>query len=208
MTILIGIAAAITAIVAALSPSARNAAQDFLDGETSGSEFTDAILGYTLVQSVAGLVTIAAMVIVMIWMYRMASNIRAFGITTTWHPLWAVFGWFLPPILYIIPLLMLRELWAKSAHSTGTESSSRSENTTLWVWFVLFSVIPVVLAVVQAGSFADQFSTQGAETQANTLVDAGAFGIVNPLATIAAAVAWIMFARQLSAKHIAMTGER
>ena len=208
ITILIGLAAAVNAIVAALSQGAQDAAQEFLDGETSSSEFTNAILGYTLVQAVSGLVMLAAMVVVMIWMYRMASNIRAYGTSTTWHPLWAVFGWFLPPVLFIIPLLMLRELWSKSAHRSGNESAPGGENITLWVWFALFGVLPLALTILQAGSFADQFSAQGAETQAGTLVDAGAFAVVGPLATIAASVAWIVFARQLSKRHTAMTGER
>lgn len=207
-TILIGITAAITVFVAMLSPGANDAAQDFLDGRTSSTEFTDAIVGYSLVQGAASLLMLAAMIIVMIWMYRIASNLRAFGMSTTWHPLWAVFGWFLPPVLYVIPFLMLRELWKKSAQSASPDSSSSGENMTLWVWIVFFSLIPVVLAIFQAGSLADQFSSQGAETQANSLVDSGALGIISPLISIAAAVAWILFVRQATERHVALTGER
>lgn len=208
ITVLVAVAGAITLIIAILSPGATNSAEEFLDGESTSSEFTDAIVAFTLVQGAAGVVTFAAMIIVMIWMYRLASNLRTFGISTTWHPLWAVFGWFLPPVLYIIPLLMLRELWSKSTNSADADTSADGENPMLWIWFALFSVVPVILAVVQAGSFADQFSSQGAETQANTLVDAGALNIVSPLVTVAAAAVWIFFVRQLSDRHIELTGER
>ena len=58
------------------------------------------------------------MVLVMIWMYRISANLRAFGMTTTWHPLFAIFGWFLPPVvLYVIPFLMLREQWTSQTRA-------------------------------------------------------------------------------------------
>ena len=48
-------------------------------------------------------------------MYRIATNVRAFQRQTTWSPLFAIFGWMLPPfVLYVIPFLMLRELWKAS----------------------------------------------------------------------------------------------
>lgn len=208
ITVLVAIASAATALGAILSVSATDAAHDLLDGRTSTSDFQDATIGYNLVQLGTGLVTLSAMVVVIIWMYRIAANIRAFGISTTWHPIWAVFGWVLPPVLYVIPLLMLRELWKKSAHSAGSDQSGGGENMILLGWFALFSLIPAVLTVISLGSFADQFASQGAEQQAELLVDAGSFTIINAIVTVGAGIAWILFVRQLSTRHTAMTGER
>ena len=208
ITILVAIASAVTALVAILSVSATDSARDLLDGRISSSEFEDATIGYNLIQLGTGLVTISAMIVVIIWMYRIAANIRAFGISTTWHPIWAVFGWILPPVLYIIPLLMLRELWKKSVPVAKPDSSGGGENSILLAWFVLFSIIPAILTVLSVGSFADQFASQGAEQQAQLLVDAGSLTIINSIVTIGAGIAWILFVRQLGNRHIAMTGER
>ena len=58
-----------------------------------------------------GALQIAAAVVVIIWMYRLAWNHRALHRGGTWGPAWAIGGWFLPPIVYVIPTLMLHELW-------------------------------------------------------------------------------------------------
>ncbi len=81
----------------------------------SEDDFNEAIAPYTAVQLIVGLATIATFIVTTIWMYRLATNVRAFRRDTTWSPLFAIFGWMLPPIvLYVIPFLMLRELWKAS----------------------------------------------------------------------------------------------
>jgi hypothetical protein len=95
-------------------------------------------------------------------MYRIATNVRAFGRQTTWHPLFSIFGWFLPPFfLYVIPLLVLREQWKASdpAADDGTESWKRSpDNPLLWGWFVFYGLLPFVFFVAQIGSLAEPVS--------------------------------------------------
>ena len=55
--------------------------------------------------------SIALVVLSIIWLYRVPPNHRALGRALTWAPGWAIGGWFLPPLLYVIPLLVLREAW-------------------------------------------------------------------------------------------------
>ena len=104
------------------------------------------------VQLIVGLATLATFVVTIMWMYRIATNVRAFQRQTTWSPLFAIFGWMLPPfVLYVIPFLMLRELWKASDASNpeDPESWRSSKDTPLvWAWFVLYGIAPVVLLAV------------------------------------------------------------
>ena len=95
-----------------------------------------------------GAASIAIIVLTIIWLFRIAANHRALGRQLTWAPGWAIGGWFLPPLLFIIPLLMLRESWKASAPDVppgSPEWKQKGESPLVWIWFVLFSVAPIVL---------------------------------------------------------------
>lgn len=142
----------------------------------------------------------------------MSSNARAFGRATTWSPLFAIFGWFLPPlVLYIIPFLVLRELWKASepAHVDESDTWKRTpDNPVLWVWFVVFGLIPAVLFTVQIGSFATGgLPTNDLTSVAKSLDDFGALGWLTAVLNLAAAVVWVMFVRSLTQRHKQLTNE-
>ena len=103
-----------------LSAGVTQDAKDFLDETISEDEFTSAI-GTAQRPAVRHepVATLATGVLTIIWAFRIAGNVRAFGRATTWSPLFAIFGWFLPPmVLYVIPFLVLRELWKASEPAT------------------------------------------------------------------------------------------
>jgi hypothetical protein len=219
-----GLATAITVVVAIaglggllngfLQSGLRSDAEDLLAGRISDSDFNEQLVSSSAFSALSGVATIAAMVLVMIWMYRISANLRAFGITTTWHPLFAVFGWFLPPVvLYVIPFLMLREQWTKStpsaaaAHS-GSPPDTTSENSLLWVWWVAFGIWPLIALFLSAGSLVGSFGDTGAEAVAESLLDTNqTVTIIGSFVGLVAAVAWILFVRQLTARHRTLTSE-
>lgn len=201
-----------TVISALLSNGLRTDAANFLAGSTTNDEFQSAIAPLTSSQAVTSVATITTGVLTIIWMFRIAGNVRSFGRITTWSPLFAIFGWFLPPmVLYIIPLLVLRELWKASEPSVvdGTDTWKRSpDNPLLWVWFVLFGVVPAILLAVQIGSFASSGLPSGnLESVAKTLDDYGTLGYLSAVLNVAAATVWIMFVRQLTQRHRQLTSE-
>lgn len=209
--IVVGIAGIGGLLNAFLSTGLRSDAEDLLAGRISDDEFNSQLVSSSAFSAVAGIATIAGMVLVMIWMYRMASNIRAFGTNTTWHPLFAVFGWFLPPaILYVIPFLMLREQWSKSTPPTNPGSDSgKSENPFLWVWWLTFGIWPLVALLLSAGSIVGNLGETNADAVAENLLETStAITVVGALIGLLAAATWIIFVRQLSARHQALTGER
>lgn len=212
LVILTALAAVGTLATALLSTGVTQDASDFLAGDISEDDFQTAIGPLNAIQLVASLATLATGVITIIWAFRIAGNVRAFGRATTWSPLFAIFGWFLPPmVLYVIPFLVLRELW-KASTPTDVDGSDRwkqqSDNPILWAWFVLFGIIPTILLAVQIGSFASAGIPSGdMESLAETLEDFGAVGWITALVNVAAAVTWILFVRQLTQRHTRLTGE-
>ncbi len=153
--ILTGIAGLGAIITALTTPSATDSARDFLAGRIDEDQFLDDYTTFGLTQSLQSVGTIAAGVLTIIWLYKVAANVRSFGRATTWAPIWAVFGWILPPVLVIIPFLMIREVWKASdpdvPHDpTGWKQSA--DNPLIWAWFAVYGVILTLISVVSASA--------------------------------------------------------
>jgi len=199
-------------VAAILSAGVATDAADFLAGSIDQSEFEDSLVPLNSIQLLVSVATLATGVLTIIWMFRIANNVRAFGRATTWSPLFAIFGWFLPPlILYIIPFLVLRELWKASEPTVvdGTDSWKRSpDNPLLWVWLVLFGLLPAVLFAVQVSSFATGgMPTGDLESVAESLDEFGAVDWLATVLNVAAAVVWVRIVRQLTQRHKRLTNE-
>jgi len=211
LVILTAILAVGTVLTAVLSAGVTQDAKDFLDGTISEDDFTSAIGPLNALQLVTSLATLATGVVTIIWAFRIAGNVRAFGRATTWSPLFAIFGWFLPPmVLYVIPFLVLRELWKASEPMsvTGDDWKRVPDNRVLWFWFLAFGIIPAALLAVQIGNFASAgLPTGDMESVAESLDEFGAIGYVTAVVNVAAAAAWITFVRQLTPRHMRLTGE-
>ena len=211
--VLTAIVAVGTVATTILTAAVAQDAKEFLSGDSSDDEFRDAIAPVNAVQLVVGLATLATFVLTIVWMYRIATNIRAFQRQTTWSPLFAIFGWMLPPfVLYIIPFLMLRELWkASDASQPDDPESWRTSNDTplVWAWFVLYGIAPVILLIFSVGSFIDGGLSSGSlDSLAETFDDFGALAVVSAVVTLSAAIVWILFVKQLTARHKQLTNER
>lgn len=212
VVVLVVIAAVAALATALFSTAVTQDAEDFLAGDISEDDFQSAIAPLNAVQLVSVAVLLATGVLTIIWMYRMAANVRAFGRATTWHPLFAVFGWLLPPlVLYVIPFLVLRELWKASAPTEvdGGEGWKRErDNPVLWVWFVLFGIFPTIMLAVELGNLASAGLPAGDyESIAESLEDFAALDWIVTIVNIGAAITWLAFVRQLTARHVRLTGE-
>jgi hypothetical protein len=184
-------------------------ARDFLAGRISPSEFDDAYAVMNVAPLLSGLVTIALMVVTVIWMYRIASNQRDLGRTDTWGPGWAVAGWFLPPgVLYVIPFLVLRELWRGSdPERSATTWRAGTVTPMLTIWWVLFGLVPLAFVVVDLRSALDTFGGFDDEDLARSLDDGLAVDLVRATLNVAAAVAFMVVVRRLTERHQRLVGE-
>ena len=87
----------------------------------------------------------------MVWMFRIAKNHQGLGRRLTWGPGWAIGGWFLPPLVYVIPFLMVRESWKAADPDVppgDTRWKSGGDSPLVWIWGVLYIVVPIVFFVV------------------------------------------------------------
>jgi ABC-type Fe3+ transport system permease subunit len=217
IVVLTAIVGVVTVVTTLLSRLALDEARDFLagregDNEFLENEFVDAYAPSLLFGIVQGAAMIAVVVLTMIWMYRLAANHRALQRNGTWAPGWAIGGWFLPPgFFYIIPFLMFRELWKASdpAVPAGDQRWKESRvGIVVVVWWVLYGLLPIPIAIAQGLSdFSARTFSGDYEVLAEDVAEQFTISLVTALATAAAAAAYIVMVRQLSARHRQLTGE-
>ncbi|MFK8024912.1 MAG: DUF4328 domain-containing protein [Ilumatobacter sp.] len=216
VTWLVGVAGAAGVLSAILLLPVVGTASDVIDGRADLSEFEDAYVPVQLVQTVQSVVGIAAGVITIVWMYRIASNLRAFARDTTFAPFLSVFAWILPPFLYVLPFLVLRELWTASDPTVehGSDAwKNRKVSPLLSIWFVVYGLVPAVITAVVAFDAVDSILSNGIagagdpQVVAESLASTGMLTVVSGGLAAVAAITWIVFARRLTDRHMAMTGE-
>lgn len=192
----------------ATAPSTRDAAREYL---AAGDEdaFQDSLSTGLAASVPAGAATIAIIVLSMIWLYRVTANHHTLGRQLRWSPGWAIGGWFLPPLLFVIPLLMLREAWKASDPGTPAGAPTwvnQRESPLPWLWFLSYSVIPVALIVLGVSQF-QQALESDLSTVAERLIDDFELQILQGLVGIASAVLWGLLVWSLAKRHMTLTGE-
>lgn len=216
IAILLGVSALSGILGLATTSSAFNAAEDFVQNRTNEDEFRDAITANSLSGLLGGAASIALLVLSVIWLYRVIRNHRTLGREVTWGPGWAIAGWVLPPILFVIPLLVLRESWKASDPDVPPTSPAWRQNRdhpAIWFWFVVYGVLPLVftvLTMVQVGQFMVGSGTQisgSVDDLAEYLNDSKGLIIAQGLVSIVAALAWFLVVRVISERHARLTGE-
>ena len=183
-------------------------AEAYLAGTTDDQAFIESILPYFLVTMIQMVLLIAATVVVMIWMFRIAANHRTLHRGGTWGPGWAIGGWFLPPMLFVIPFLMFRQLWKSSDPATpiGSEWRSNRVSPIVPVWFVLYGLFPLAILINQGTSALSGLGNQE-QAMAETIIDGGTITLISALVSIAGAIAFGTMARGLTSRHQQLTGE-
>ena len=142
-------------------------------------------------------------------MHRVASNHTALHRGTTWGSGWAIGGWFAPPFVYVIPMLVLGEMWKASDPEVpvGGDWKRGASSPLIPVWFVTYSLIPLVLLIV---GFDDMFGGLGgdqAEQLAEQLTGDMLTSVVGAAANIVSAVVFLVIVRTITARHRRLTGE-
>lgn len=209
IVILLGVFAVGTLIQLVATPGFVSSAQDLVAGDISEDQFLDDFNRFNLLGLLAVVAQLALIVLTMIWLFRLAKNHVALGRRVTWVPGWAIGGWFLPPILYVIPTLMLRESWKAADPDVppGDERWKSSPDTPLlWAWVVLYIVAPIVFLLV---GLRQQFGTMSGDTIdiADAYDDRLGLRLAQGVVVLAATVVWALFVRALTDRHVRLTGE-
>lgn len=208
--IILGIAAAGQLLAAATTGSARDAARDYLDNVIDEDEFNEKLAVSGLGSLLGAVAMIALVVISIIWLYRLTSNHQKIGRALTWGAGWAIAGWVLPPFLFVIPLLMLREAWKASDPGSppgSTTWKNQPESPLPWIWFVLYSLIPLALSIAGGWQMFTNFD-RDADNVAERMLDVSSgLTILTSLTQVLAAVSWGLLVWNLTKRHTQLTGE-
>jgi hypothetical protein len=103
----------------------------------------------------AGLVGIATFVLLIIWLYRAAKNNEALGRQNPrLGPGWAIGGWFIPVAWWVIPFIVLDDVWRGSDPSIprGDPSWRRSKTLpAIWAWAVTAAILTIPNFIASSG---------------------------------------------------------
>lgn len=186
-------------------------AKDFLGGDISQSDFRDRLGPFFAVSLVAGLVSLAVLVLSIIWSFRIAKNLQGLGRPITWKPGLTIVVWIAGGCtLSIINFLMLREHWKASDPEVAPRDPSyttRPVSPLIVGWFVLSLAQVVLSGASGARSFSGVNVGTGTEKVARTLSDRLGLVIGSGLCGLAATVVLILIVRQLTARHLRAVGE-
>jgi hypothetical protein len=159
-----------------------------------------------------GLLVIPIAVLTMIWMYRMATNLRMLGrVGQTWAPGWGVASWFVPPcFIYAVPWLMFRELWKGSDPScqAGDPTWKQRKPPRLFtVWWVMYGFVPIFSLSASAQLVGALRSGETTLQLAQRYHDLRPAALAGGVLGMAATAVYIQLVRRLSARHMQATGE-
>jgi Domain of unknown function (DUF4328) len=185
-------------------------AKKFLDGTISEDKFRDTVSVNP--SSIVGLVVIPIAVLTMIWMFRMAANLRKLGREgQTWAPGWGIGAWFVPPcVVYAVPWLMFKELWKGSdpAVAQGDPNWKQgSVSPVITVWWVLYGLVPLLGLFSAAGLTGQLRAGMTMRSLAERFRDFGAINIVFTVVGMVATLVYIRLVRDLSSRHMQSTRE-
>jgi hypothetical protein len=182
-------------------------AEDYLAGAIDKQEFRDSITAYSIVPVVESALQIGALVVTIIWMFRVAANHRALHRGGTWGPGWAIAGWVLPPFLYVIPTLMFVEMWKASDPDVPVGGNWRAKAAAPLpvVWGVLYSAASVLSIIANATGSISFSETDRA--LAEQLTSDQSLEVIVACLSVAAAVVFVLLVRNLTNRHTRLTGE-
>ena len=105
-----------------------------------------AVLGGVLLL-IYSFVSLAAALLIALWIWRAHSNLRALGLTDLTHsPGWAVLSFLVPVLNLVVPFQAMRELYNRSIGEEAIHAAQSAPDVTSWWTAYLFGgIIPAVL---------------------------------------------------------------
>jgi lysylphosphatidylglycerol synthetase-like protein (DUF2156 family) len=206
LVILTAISAALNLSLVALQLSLSEKADDPL------AVFEDAIAPIALIGLLVLALLVAALVIQIVWAYRMAANLRTLrregqsfspGATIAIN----ILG---PCTLGILPYFMWRELWKGSNPDSPAGDPNWKRGPVagiLTIWIVASLVAVIAGFSISAGTSVGNFADNQAENLAEQLRDQLGLTLAVGVLQVAVAVIFLVIVRQLTERHMRSTGE-
>ena len=144
LTWLLG-AAIVSALALAIACANRlskvNAFED--NGTVSAlSDLDDADDVVSAMASVLGVISLAILVVYIVYTWRASKNTELWDSSPrTWTPGWTIAGWFIPIANFVIPGLVMSDLWQRTPEpSPNPEYGRRNSTGIIWFWWVAFVI--------------------------------------------------------------------
>lgn len=190
----------------------RDSATDFINDSISSSTFDDKLGLYLGISVLAGLVSLGQIVLLVIWTFRLAKNHQVLGRQPqTFGPGATIAVNILGGCtLGILNFFMWRELWKASDPATPAGDSGWKQNavTPLLAIYLAVTLASVGAAVTLGITGAFGFQTGGNSNDlAENLNDRLGIVVLSGLLTVVTSAVFLIFVRQLSARHMAATRE-
>lgn len=187
-------------------------ARDFRDNIVTEREFEDALGVFTLVSLVVGAVSIALIVVSIVWSFRMSSNLFNLGRQITWKSGLTIVAWLLGGCTFhVITFLMLREHWQASDDQVFPGDQSWKAQPVLpliTAWFVTV-IVGTLVGLLGGGRLIAQGFSMGndLEDMADNMADGYVVNAISGAVGIVAGIILVLIIRQLGARHMRLTRE-
>lgn len=208
------VALAGSVVLLVLQLGLRDEARQFLDDTLTKQGFEDATGAYGSLALIAGALSLGVLVIMVLWSFRIAANLRAAGrAPLTWKPGLTVLVWILGGCtLNIINFLLLREHWRGSDPDTslGDPNWKRSPvDPLITAWFVAGLVgIGTTFASVGAGGVFTGTATLDSTTNlAKQIAEQSNIAMLTTVLGAVSTVLLVLVVRRLTARHMRLTHE-
>ena len=191
----------------------RDSAKDLIDNSISSSTFDDKLGLYLGIALLAGLISIAQTVLLIMWTFRMAKNHLVLGRQPQAFSAGATIAVNILGgcTLGILNFFMWRELWKASDPETATGDPTwkqRAVTPLIGIYLGLsLAGIAAAISLGISGSFGPVRTTGSSTDLAENINDKLGYIALSGVLTLAAAGVFIMFVRQLSARHMEATRE-
>jgi len=191
----------------------RDSATDLINNTISSSAFDDKLGLYLAAAALAGIASIAQIVIMIIWTFRMAKNHKVLGRQPqSFSPGATIAVNILGGCtLGILNFFMWRELWKAADPETAAGDPSWKQRVVtplITVYLVLtLATVAAALSLGISGAVGPVRTTGSSSDLAENLSDKLAYIALSGVLTLAAAGVFIVFVRQLAARHMQATRE-
>jgi hypothetical protein len=126
------------------------------------SDLHDADDAVSSMAGVVGLIMLAVFVVLIIFLFRASKNTELWDTSRrTWTPGWAIGGWFIPLANFVIPLLVILDIWRRTPERSADGGARTSPSASaVGVWWVLFLIGTVLIRIDFDYDTLDEYKTQ------------------------------------------------
>jgi Domain of unknown function (DUF4328) len=181
---------------------AREVIDDYADDTITDEQLLSGVALYLAASVASGVLQVATGVVTIIWQWRLVKNTQLFerpGLT--FGPGWAIAGWLIPCVNFVVPYLQLRELWKASDWSFAAGDPTWRQSPVgpvlpMWLAAWIANSVIAVYAQVSAPATGDD-----AEAVAEQFADVVSAAVPGYLIAIAAALMFLIVVQQLTERH-------